>query len=258
MNIKEMHDLFRVVGQQVGMQLVRGILPAHIDSFINIEINETIKNELLINANTVLPDSVNLQSITLNPINAFRTLYRKDVFEVANKDYFSIIDNHYKFILPNETNVKHGTGNIANITNKINSMLYLGFNIQYEGVNKFTSCRLIGASVLESTLKDFCNGADKENPISVLMGETDTYNGTSYNKEYVEFYTNSITDKINKISVSYIKNPNIVKWDNDDTKCVNCDLPEYMHYNIVNGAVNRYLLSINSQPTTSNNVKNNN
>ena len=84
MNIKEMHDLFRVVGQQVGMQLVRGILPKHIDSFINIEIGEVVKKELLVNAN-ISQDGSNLQSVNLSSTNAFRTLYRKDVFDVKDK-----------------------------------------------------------------------------------------------------------------------------------------------------------------------------
>lgn len=256
MNIKEMHDLFRVVGQQVGMQLVRGILPKHIDSFINIEIGEVVKKELLVNAN-ISQDGSNLQSVNLSSTNAFRTLYRKDVFDVKNKKYFTIVDDHYKFILPNEINTNNNKDLFGdNIV--INPLIYLGFNIQYDYNNNFTSCRLINSSVLETTLKDFCNSPDEQNPISVLIAETGKSDNKYYNKECVEFYTNSLSDNINKISVSYIKHPNIVKWDEDDTNCINCDLPEHMHYDIINGAVNRYLLAINSQPATTNNIRNNN
>ena len=36
MDISQMHEMFRTVGQQVGMQDVRAILPESIDIFINI------------------------------------------------------------------------------------------------------------------------------------------------------------------------------------------------------------------------------
>ena len=40
MTIQEMHQLFRVVGQQMGMQTIRAILPEEIDVFLNMAIND--------------------------------------------------------------------------------------------------------------------------------------------------------------------------------------------------------------------------
>ena len=235
MTIGEMHDLFRVLGQQVGMQLVRGILPQHIDSFINIEISETVRNLLLTNAHTVLQDDVNLQSSTLNPINAFRTLYRR----------FYIKDGSDENAFTKNTDCT-----VVDLSNVEDPMLYLGFNITYsDTLSKRIACRLIGASVLETTLRDFCNGADEENPIAVLLNID--------GKECVEIYTGLSNKEIQSISVSYIKSPNKVKFIGE-TGNIDCDLPDYMHYSIVSGAANRYLLSLNTQPTTSNNVRNNN
>lgn len=233
MTINEMHDLFRVLGQQVGMQLVRGILPQHIDSFINIEISETVRNLLLTNAHTVLQDDVNLQSSTLNPINAFRTLYRR--YDIKNAE--AIFE-------------KKADCTVVDLSNVEEPMLYLGFNITYsDATTKRIACRLIGASVLETTLRDFCNGADEQNPIAVLLNID--------GKECVEIYTGLSNKEIQSVSVSYIKSPNKVKYVGSEGN-IDCDLPDYMHYSIVSGAANRYLLSLNTQPTISNNVKNNN
>ena len=40
MNIAEMHNVFRTLGQQMGMQLNRGILPESIDIYLNEAIIE--------------------------------------------------------------------------------------------------------------------------------------------------------------------------------------------------------------------------
>lgn len=304
MDIDQMHSAFRVIGQQMGMQLNRGILPESIDTFINAEIGEFVQTELLNNAHTVLQDNVNLQSMTMSPLNLFRTLYRKDeipltwtikmndlstgfVDKRGIKSYVTNISSvgYYKVYIPNKINcgdetLKYPVGvynsktlyasnedraklwvTIHNSDNTLttftertvlNPMLYLGVSIATRNDNpgQFKSCRLIGANTLETTLRDYCNGADKNNPIAVLLGESrdvDTHDGT-YNKtinaEYFEIYTNTKDFEIDKIYLSYIKYPNIVHWSTNPTERVNCDLPEYIHYRIVEGAVRRFLLSI--------------
>lgn len=304
MDIDQMHSAFRVIGQQMGMQLNRGILPESIDTFINAEIGEFVQTELLNNAHTVLQDNVNLQSMTMSPLNLFRTLYRKDeipltwtikmndistgfVDKRGIKSYVTNISSvgYYKVYIPNKINcgdetLKYPVGvydsktlyvsnedraklwvTIHNSDNTfttftertvLNPMLYLGVSIATRNDNpgQFKSCRLIGANTLETTLRDYCNGADKNNPIAVLLGESrdvDIHDGT-YNKtinaEYFEIYTNTKDFEIDKIYLSYIKYPNIVHWSTNPTERVNCDLPEYIHYRIVEGAVRRFLLSI--------------
>ena len=297
MDIDQMHSSFRVIGQQMGMQLNRGILPESIDTFINAEIGEFVQTELLTNAHTVLQDNVNLQSMTMSPVNLFRTLYRKDeiplVWSIKDpsngssdkrgiKSYVTNISSvgYYKVYIPNTINcgelsgypVKLYTGDATFSTNEekaktwvtiengttfkersiLNPMLYLGVNIATKNDNpgQFKSCRLIGANTLETTLRDYCNGADKNNPIAVLLGESKDINksdGTydkTINAEYFEIYTNTKDFEIDRIYLSYIKYPNIVHWSTNPTERVNCDLPEYIHYRIVEGAVRRFLLSI--------------
>ena len=133
-------------------------------------------------------------------------------------------------------------------------MLYLGVNIATEDdkPGRYKACRLIGADVLETTLRDYCNGADKNNPIAVLLGESIDITNENYefdktiNAEYFEIYTNTKDFEIDRIYLSYIKYPNIVRWSANPNDRVDCDLPEYIHYRIVEGAVRRFLISINN------------
>ena len=269
MDIDAMHSTFRVLGQQMGMQLVRGILPESIDTFINAEIGELIQNQLLTNAHTVLQEDVNLQSMTMSPINFFRTLYRKDKVELKkktgnNKVYKNFVNasssiGSFKILIPNTVNrtnkpyFKTTTDQTTEDADlgietevKINPMLYLGVSLESD--SKITPCRLIGASALETTLRDYCNGADKNNPIAVLLGETRSSKIDSkdydYNCEYFEIYTNTNNYSLDNIHISYIKYPNVVKWDSTPANRVDCDLPEYIHYKIIEGAVKRFHLSI--------------
>lgn len=286
----------------MGMQLNRGILPESIDTFINAEIGEFVQTELLTNAHTVLQDNVNLQSMTMSPVNLFRTLYRKDEIPLA---WYTKVDNptkgsidkrifksyvtnissvgYYKVYIPNiincgDTSLNYPVGVFdekteyssdeekaklwVTISNNnpptfkertvLNPMLYLGVSIAAKNDNpgQFKSCRLIGANTLETTLRDYCNGADKNNPIAVLLGESkdiiksDNSHDKTINAEYFEIYTNTKDFEIDRIYLSYIKYPNIVHWSTTPTERVNCDLPEYIHYRIVEGAVRRFLLSI--------------
>lgn len=285
----------------MGMQLNRGILPESIDTFINAEIGELVQQELLANAHTVLQENVNLQSMTMSPINLFRTLYRKDeipiryvvyTYDVSDgivttegiKGYVDYVaeSGYYKIYIPNNTNVGDSSlqypvnpnddsaGNkatnwcntkvVSNVTlfserKPINPMLYLGVNIatKTQRPGQYTSCRLIGADTLETTLRDFCNGADKNNPIATLLGESRDIlkaNGSNYiydktiNAEYFEIYTNTKGFEIDRIYLSYIKYPNIVRWSTNPEDRIDCDLPEYIHYRIVEGAVRRFLIAI--------------
>ena len=271
MDIDRMHSTFRVIGQQMGMQLVRGILPESIDVYINAEIGELIQTEFLANAHTVLQDNVNLQSMTISPINLFRTLYRKDEIPLRirtdDADYIEkdLETGYYKIYIPNKTNVGDQTyGYPVHNTDllgmkgwgkkPLEPMLYLGVNIATETdkPGRYKACRLIGADVLETTLRDYCNGADKNNPIAVLLGESINITNEEFeviktiNAEYFEIYTNTKDFKIDRIYLSYIKYPNIVHWDVNPDNRIDCDLPEYIHYKIVEGAVRRFLISINN------------
>lgn len=255
MNIQEMHQAFRTLGQQLGIQLNRGILPESIDVYINQVITEKTQEELLAGVRTALQDSVNTQAQTMSPINAFRTLYRnvryKIEVEKANtatgKVAFYSSQNGYHILnIPTvDSKVEIDSGEY-----KISPMMFMGFSVEFENTLRGNpvACRLIGSDILETTLRDYCNGAGKDSPIvclsSIPIIENSEEQLDATSTEQLEVFINSKGTDIKYLNIHYIKTPNVVKYDVDINKCVNCDLPAYTHFNIVERAVNKYYQSI--------------
>lgn len=263
-----MHNAFRTIGQQMGLQLVRGILPESIDVFLNNVIIEKTQVELLQGVRTVMQDSVNTQASTMSPINTFRTLYRTARLSI-NHDSSAGGDFQNKLSYYSENNGFHivaiPTVNNANFyldsddEYYINPMMYLGFSVEYDEYHRgnSTACRLIGSDVLETTLRDYCNGASKDSPIAVLnsipvIDSSLKEDSASICNEQVEIYTNTKGCKIKYLNIKYIKTPNVVKWDMDVDKCVNCDLPEYTHFDIVEKAVLKFYAAIGATSNAQN------
>lgn len=216
MTIEEKHVVFRELAQQMGMQTARALLPEEIDICLNVAINDIVK-ELITSSVGYAPynDKVARHNSAVSPINGLRTLYKKgDIIVSADSVKNTIIDIA-------DTNV----------------MIYTGFRVIYND-NTMYDCRIIEAEHLAQTLNDYCNRAAKDSPICTVSGDT--------NKISLEVYTgNSTSDTISKIQYLYIKNPAVVYYDeNDISKCVNCDLPSYLHLDVVKRAVNVYLQSI--------------
>lgn len=216
MTIEEKHVVFRELAQQMGMQTARALLPEEIDICLNVAINDIVK-ELITSSVGYAPynDKVARHNSAVSPINGLRTLYNKgDVIVSASSVKNTIIDIA-------DTNV----------------MIYTGFRVIYDD-NTMYDCRIVEAEHLAQTLNDYCNRAAKDSPICTVSGDT--------NKISLEIYTGSSTSNtISKIQYLYIKNPAVVYYDeNDISKCVNCDLPSYLHLDVVKRAVNVYLQSI--------------
>lgn len=216
MTIEEKHVVFRELAQQMGMQTARALLPEEIDICLNVAINDIVK-ELITSSVGYAPynDKVARHNSAVSPINGLRTLYKKgDVIVSASSVKNNIIDI-------SDTNV----------------MIYTGFRVIYND-NTMYDCRIVEAEHLAQTLNDYCNRAAKDSPICTVSGDT--------NKISLEVYTgNSTSNTISKIQYLYIKNPAVVYYDeNDINKCVNCDLPSYLHLDVVKRAVNVYLQSI--------------
>lgn len=253
MNIQEMHSAFRILGQQAGMQLVRGILPTHIDICINAAIVEKTRQELLLSTRTVLQEQVNTHSSTMTSINLFRPLYkvaRINVETLSSDDVYNESKNGYYIItLPTKAN-----GNVTNNGGyvRINPMMYLGFSLEYDDESRGnpTNCRIIGSDVIETTIHDFCNGATKDTPIvslsSIINSEENVENINKESYEQIEIFTNTKDCNIKFINIKYIKKPSVVKFDADLSKCVNCDLPDYCHYEIVEKAIQKYYASVSA------------
>lgn len=244
MNIQEMHNTFRILGQQMGMQLNRGILPESIDVYINNAITEKVRMELFSGVHTALQENAGVQASTMSTINSLRTLYRNarisNQFDITNPK----IGETYFMYAYNKSNGYHvlnmPTYSFIEVGNQtINPMMYLGFSVEYDenSLGNPTSCRLIGADVLETTLRDFCNGASKDSPIAVLLS-------SDKGKDQLHLHINSKNTVIQYLNIKYIKTPNIVKYDVDLDNCVNCDLPDYIHFDIVENAVLKFYKSL--------------
>lgn len=213
MDISQMHEMFRTVGQQVGMQDVRAILPESIDIFINIAIIEKARSIVMENTKTAFPNRVSIQNNFVSPINALRTLYRRKeitITDITKDVQLSQLDNVF---------------------------LYTSFAIRYDNNDSEYKCRFIDGDKLEETLNDVLNGASWDYPICSM------FNGEN-NSEYLKVFINSNSHTPNAIIIKYIANPAIVKFSKNAAECINCDLPDYLHSEIVELAVSKFFKSV--------------
>lgn len=208
-----MHEMFRTVGQQVGMQDVRAILPESIDIFINIAIIEKARSIVMENTKTAFPNRVSIQNNFVSPINALRTLYRRkeiNITDITKDVQLSQLDNVF---------------------------LYTSFAIRYDNNDSEYKCRFIDGDKLEETLNDVLNGASWDYPICSM------FNGEN-NSEYLKVFINSNSHTPNAIIIKYIANPAVVKFSKNAAECINCDLPDYLHSEIVELAVSKFFKSV--------------
>lgn len=208
-----MHEMFRTVGQQVGMQDVRAILPESIDIFINIAIIEKARSIVMENTKTAFPNRVSIQNNFVSPINALRTLYRRKeitITDITKDVQLSQLDNVF---------------------------LYTSFAIRYDNNDSEYKCRFIDGDKLEETLNDVLNGASWDYPICSM------FNGEN-NSEYLKVFINSNSHTPDAIIIKYIANPAVVKFSKNAAECINCDLPDYLHSEIVELAVSKFFKSV--------------
>lgn len=218
MNIEEMHVTFRELAQQMGQETVRAILSEDIDICLNAAIISKARTVLQSNVGTVFKDKVARQNSAISPVNALRTLYK-----------FNDIDS----IDGSGTEVDPFTVDVN--TNTI--MLFTGFAVSYNGSTIY-DCRIIEAERLGQTLRDFCNRASKDAPIVTIFDNDDNIK--------VNLYTGRKTSiQPSLLRYYYIAEPAKVHYDEDEIEDnVDCDLPTYLHMEIVEDAVNYYLKSI--------------
>lgn len=221
MNIGEMHVTFRELAQQMGMQTVRAILMEDIDICLNAAIIEKARNVIVENVGSVpYNDKVARQNASISPVNALRTLYTAGTVNGGDITGGGTEVDPYKINIDSD-----------------GIMLYTGFQVSYNGKTIY-DCRIIEAEDLGQTLRDFCNRAAKDAPIVTIFGDESGIN--------VDIYTGrNNTVKPQLVKYPYIKEPAKVKFDEDrEEDWVNCDLPPYLHMEIVMRAVQIYLASI--------------
>lgn len=227
MTIEEMHITFRELGQQMGVQQTRAIFSDNIDICINFAIDAKARSILRQNVGMSFSDKVARDNAKVSPINGLYTLYTQGVVEETD-----IVGNGTKF-KPYTT-----------IIDSNNVYLYTGFDCAYSDTD-VVHCRLIERESLFDTLDDVCNRPSKRYPVVTVNGNktnlvVDIYTGTS-----------DSPTKPRNIIYTYIKKPNIVILDEDNPdNSVSCDLPEYLHKDIVTDAVNYYLQSISAKQSS--------
>ena len=225
MTISEMHHLFRVIGQVKGLQLVRAVLPESIDDYLNAAIMEKCRSVLIQNTSTAFPDKTTNRDNPTSPYNALRTLFKTKTLN-ATKQVFSKIFS------------------ATDATNKSSVLAYLSVSTRYDKTitNSDTiiieegncyPCRIIEPDKISYILNDFCSKPSKEYPCCIIESST---------TDSVEFkiYTND--NETPKVVISYIATPIKV---NHSAK-IDCDLPDYLHSEIVEIAVNKYFQSVGS------------
>lgn len=191
----------------MGIQQVRGILPESIDIYLNDAIITKVRTILQENCTVDFKNKIAIQRTEISPINALRTLY-----------YESDIDSAK------------------------NILVYLGAYLQHkDDTNKRYSCRLIDPIELDNTLNDYCNRPSLEYPIMTITniikdGET---------KLNIGFFTGDDDHTNYELILKYLINPKSVKFvEENSNNNVDCDVPEYLHTEIVEMAVQKYFTSL--------------
>ena len=221
-----MHNVFRTLGQQMGMQLIRAILPESIDVFLNEVINEKVRSVVLANSVTAFQDRVSIQDNSVSPINYVRTLYRTAPSSGAD---ITVNDEFYKVAIDSDVQQK--------------TMFYTSFVATYGGnVSSSTNpkrygCRFIEGDKLYDTLRDYCNRASHDYPVVTMRADEN-------NREFLEVYIGDSNKELVNLDIAFIERPAIVKWSTVETEKVNCNLPVYTHNEIVELAVGKYFQSV--------------
>ena len=262
MNIADMHRMFRQLAQQMGMQNVRAILPEQIDLLLNTAIidvvNEIIKRNIASTNDRVITDNSKI-----GQINALSTLYKNAEVQIFKYD-------------GNEFTLNSGVNSIQTVmTTGFEFDITCNHNPQVEktaipsdymyicdfNINYYTSSsvgntriktdwfpvRIIDDIYVADALNDFILAPSFRSPIAHIVNREE---GHIRIKIYIDRKKNNQSNIPNgvipsNLRVSYIAKPLTVKYAEDvGSLNVNCNLPEYLHGDIVKRAVDLYHASI--------------
>lgn len=234
MTIKEMHELFRVLGQQMGMQKVRGILPESIDILLNTSIVHCVRQIITSNVTTNFGNIVATQRNKVSVINALRTLYVEDIQELEYNDEESVP-------YPIE----------ASLTYDFKVFSIINCDVAYDESEpyKYISTRLIEPNLIAEVERDYLLKPTPKFPVATIVDADDNYMA---DETYIKYNFYTADTKVTKVKSSFIKYPAKVYYDIDDNKCVDCDLPIHLHHAVVEEAVRLYFQSVNLTSGSSN------
>lgn len=250
MDISEMHKMFRQYVQQMGMQNVRAILPEQIDLLINNSISDTI-NQVITQNIGITNDRVISDASKLNQINALKSLYKVwkgSISEatVKGKEKTNYIISFQLPLINFKTTGSYTDDN--NSSTAINFLYAVDLSINYKKTDFITNIfpvRIIDDQFVADVVNDFVLAPKMRSPVA------------SIHDNLIELYIDKSDAKpedgqaftfrgvsINELRFSYIAKPAIVRFAEDvDGTNVDCDLPEYMHVDIVKHAVELYQLA---------------
>lgn len=250
MDISEMHQMFRQYAQQMGMQNVRAFLPEQIDLLINNSISDTV-NQVITQNIGISNDRVISDASKLNQVNALKSLYKVWKGSIADVTIKGKEKTSYiiSFQLPLNNFKTTGTYTDDENSSTAISFLYIvDLSINYKKSDFVTNVfpvRIVDDQFVADVVNDFVLAPTMRSPVA------------SIHDNLVELYIDKADAKpensqpftfkgvsINELRFSYIAKPAVVRFAEDvDGTNVNCDLPEYMHVDIVKHAVELYQIA---------------
>lgn len=253
MNIQEMHVWFRQYAQQMGMQNVRAILPEQIDLLINSSITDTI-NQIITQNIGITNDRVITDNSKLGQINALRSLYNVILVNAKPVSNTSEQNVANPFVKGEETQIFTIKADISNFDTDFKYLYLVDLSINYKTkensgsiggnlnsiITNYFPVRLIDDAYLADTINDFVLKPRLRTPVAVVYNnKLDIY--------IDDTVLSGLPNNLNpyKLRVSYIAKPAVVAYKQDlGGTNVDCDLPEYMHVDILKHAVDLYRISI--------------
>ena len=246
MDIAQMHVWFRQYAQQMGMQNVRAILPEQIDLVINTSITDVV-NQIIKENIAVTNDRVITDNSKIGQINALSTLYKVLIVSATPKDASST-DSTKPFNKGAESYIQRIFAKIKDLNGNGNfDYLYLtDLAINYSkdtSITNYFPIRLIDDSFLADTLNDFVLAPRVRTPIAVIYNNQldlyiDVVQGGKLPQGLVP----------NELRLSYIAKPAKVAFMQDLTgnlaDNVDCDLPEFLHVDILKHAVDLWRIAV--------------
>lgn len=244
--------MFRQYAQQMGMQNTRAILPEQIDLLINNSISDTI-NQVITQNIGITNDRVISDASKLNQVNALKSLYKvwkgsiADVTIKGNEKTSYIIS----FQLP--LNNFKTTGSYTDDKNSsiaISFLYVVDLSINYKKSDFITNVfpvRIVDDQFVADVVNDFVLAPTMRSPVASIhdnLVELYIDKADATPKDSQPFTFKGVS--INELRLSYIAKPAVVRFAEDvNGTNVNCDLPEYMHVDIVKHAVELYQLAKN-------------
>lgn len=250
MDILEMHRMFRQYAQQMGMQNTRAILPEQIDLLINNSISDTI-NQVITQNIGITNDRVISDASKLNQVNALKSLYKVWKGSIADVTIKGKEKTSYiiSFQLPLSNFKTTGTyTDDENSSTAISFLYVVDLSINYKKTDFVTNVfpvRIVDDQFVADVVNDFVLAPTMRSPVasihdSLIELYIDKADAKPEDSQHFTFKGVSI----NELRLSYIAKPAVVKFAEDvDGTNVNCDLPEYMHVDIVKHAVELYQIA---------------